>query len=236
MAKKSGTSSIPQDDVGDGPGTTRGRSRAADAAAEAMAPGGAKPARGGKAPGTGVAVGDQPASVTRTRAPKADASVAKSPAKSAAKTPAKAAAKTAGKSAAKPASKSGKKRETFDETVARRKQQKEIDQLQADLRAFAIARPSGWNHEDWLGFLDSLRQKGHDLSAPEEIGSRLERERLGVVLSGIQGIGPKRVDALVNQFHTLYSARHASVEEFAGAGLPRADAERVLRELQERYP
>jgi hypothetical protein len=216
MAKKSGTSSTPQDDVGDGPGTTRGRSRAADAAAEAMAPGGAKPARGGKAPGTGVAVGDQPAAVTRTRAPKAGASAAKP--------------------AGKPASKSGKKRETFDETVARRKQKKEIDQLQADLRAFAIARPSGWNHEDWLGFLDALRQKGHDLSAPEEIGSRLERERLGVVLSGIQGIGPKRVDALVNRFHTLYSARHASVEEFAGAGLPRADAERVLRELQERYP
>ncbi|HEY7766949.1 hypothetical protein [Longimicrobium sp.] len=228
MAKKSGTSSIPQDDVGDGPGTTRGRSRAADAAAEAMAPGGARPARGGKAPGTGVAVGDQPASVTRTRAPKAGAAVAKSPTKPA--------AKTAAKPASKPASKTGKKRETFDETVARRKQQKEIDQLQADLRAFAIARPGGWNHEDWLGFLDSLRQKGHDLSAPEEIGSRLERERLGVVLSGIQGLGPKRVDALVERFHTLYSARHASVEEFAGAGLPRADAERVLRELQERYP
>jgi hypothetical protein len=221
MAKKSGTSSIPQDDVGNGPGTRRGRSRASDAAAEAMAPGG-KPARGGKAPGTGVAVADQPASVTRTRAG--------------------AGARSAGKTATKPASKSastsdgGKKRETFDETAARRKQKKEIDQLQADLRAFAIARPGGWNHEDWLAFLDSLRQKGHDLSSTEEIGSRLERERLGVVLSSIQGIGPKRVDALVNQFHTLYSARHASVEEFAGAGLPRADAERVLRELQERYP
>jgi hypothetical protein len=224
MAKKSGTSPIPQDDVGDGPGTKRGRSRAADAAAEAMAPGGAKPARGGKAPGTGVAVADQPAAVTRTRAPRADVSAAKP------------VAGTATKPAAKTASKSGKKRETFGETAARRRQQKEIDQLQADLRAFAIARPGGWNHEDWLGFLDSLRQKGHDLAAPEEIGSRLERERLGVVLSGIQGIGPKRVDALVNRFHTLYSARHASVEEFAGAGLPRADAERVLRELQERYP
>jgi hypothetical protein len=232
MAKKSGTSSIPRDDVGDGPGTTRGRSRAADAAAEAMAPGGARPARGGKAPGTGVAVGDQPASATRTRAPKAGASAAKAVSGTATKP----AAKTAAKPAGKPASKSGKKRETFDETAARRKQQKEIDQLQADLRAFAIARPGGWNHEDWLGFLDSLRQKGHDLSAPAEIGSRLERERLGVVLSGIQGLGPKRVDALVERFHTLYSARHASVEEFAGAGLPRADAERVLRELQERYP
>jgi hypothetical protein len=228
MAKKSGTSSIPQDDVGDGPGTTRGRSRAADAAAEAMAPGGARPARGGKAPGTGVAVGDQPPAVTRTRAPKAGASASK-PVSGTASKPA---AKTVAKTAAKPAG----KRETFGETAARRKQQKEIDQLQADLRAFAIARPGGWNHEDWLGFLDSLRQKGHDLAAPEEIGSRLERERLGVVLSGIQGIGPKRVDALVNRFHTLYGARHASVEEFAGAGLPRADAERVLRELQERYP
>jgi hypothetical protein len=224
MAKKSGTSTTPQDDVGNGPGTTRRGRKAADAAAaEAMALGG-KPSRGGKAPGTGVAVGDQPASVTRTRAPKADAPGATSTGKSAAK------------SASKPASKSGKKRETFDETVAGRKQKKEVDQLQADLRAFAIARPSGWNHEDWLGFLDFLRQKGHDLSAPGEIGSRLERERLGVVLSGIQGIGPKRVDTLVNRFHTLYSARHASVEEFAGAGLPRADAERVLRELQERYP
>ncbi|HEY0035397.1 MAG TPA: hypothetical protein VGB66_01855, partial [Longimicrobium sp.] len=178
MAKKSGTSSIPQDDVGDGPGTTRTGRKAADtAAAEAMAPGGAKPARGGKAPGTGVAVGDQPASVTRTRAPKSDAAVAKSPPKPTTK----AAAKTAAKPASKPATTvgGGKKRETFDETAARRRQQKEIDQLQADLRAFAIARPSGWNHEDWLGFLDFLREKGHDLSAPEEIGSRLERERLG---------------------------------------------------------
>ncbi|MBW3656390.1 MAG: hypothetical protein KY444_09790 [Gemmatimonadetes bacterium] len=225
MAKKSGTISTPQDDVGNGPGTKRGRSRAADAAAEAMAPG-ARPARGGKAPGTGVAVGTQPASVTRTRTPRADASGARSPAKSAAK------------SAGKPATKSatGKNRETFEDTAARRKQNKDIDKLQADLRAFAIARPGGWNHEDWLGFLDWLRQKGHDVASTEEIGSRLERERLGVVLGGIQGIGPKRVEALVNRFHTLYSARHASVEEFAGAGLPRADAERVLRELQERYP
>lgn len=211
MAKKSGTPTTPPDDVGNGPGASRrrGSAKAAEAAAaEAVAPGG-KPARGAKAPGTGVAVAGKPAAT-----------------KPAAKSAAKAPAKSAG----------GRKRETFDETAARRRQKKEVDQLEADLRAFAIARPGGWNHEDWLGFLDSLRQRGHQVSDAEEIGARLERERLSVVLGGIQGIGPKKVDALVTRFHTLYSVRHSSVEELVAAGLNRADAERVARELEERYP
>ena len=40
-----------------------------------------------------------------------------------------------------------------------------------DLRAFAGARPSGWNHDDWVGFLTDLAAKGHDCSDPEQIGA-----------------------------------------------------------------
>lgn len=104
--------------------------------------------------------------------------------------------------------------------------------LRAELRSFASARPEGWGHDDWLTFLDHLASRGHDTTYHEEIGRQLERERLAVVLSQVSGLGPKRVDALVNRFDTLWSARHADADEIAAVGgMNRPLAEKVRQAL-----
>lgn len=211
------------------------------AAPEAAA---APPARGARkeAPGTGVAQ-SPPAEAprpTRRKAPgggvAADAASAEAPVAPPAKSAAKAASKPAAKSAASP-KKRGGERETYVETAARRKREKEVDQLAVDLRSFAVARPSGWNHEDWVAFLDHLSTRGHDISDAEGIGRRLEQERLGVVLGGVQGLGPKRVQSLVDRFGSLWAARHAGVDDVAGvSGMTRPLAERVVEDLRTRFP
>jgi hypothetical protein len=104
--------------------------------------------------------------------------------------------------------------------------------LRADLRAFVDARPAGWNHDDWIGFLDHLRGRGHDVSDSAGVGMQLERERLTACLEQVPGMGTKRVDTIVDRYHTLYSARHADVDELAGLpGMNRALAERVRQTL-----
>lgn len=129
-----------------------------------------------------------------------------------------------------------KKRETYAETAARRRREKEVDQLQADLRAFAIARPAGWGHEDWMAFLGHLSEKGHDVSDHQAVGVRLERERLAVALEAIEGLGPKRVHALTERFQTLWSMRHAEPDAVATvAGMTRPLSERVVQQIRERY-
>ncbi|HWK88649.1 MAG TPA: helix-hairpin-helix domain-containing protein [Longimicrobium sp.] len=126
-----------------------------------------------------------------------------------------------------------KKRETYQETAARRKREKEALDLRADLRAFAEGRPSGWEHADWVAFLEHLAAKGHDTSDCEAIGRMLERERLAVVLEKIPGLGPRRVDALAERFETLWSIRHATAEAVAAVqGIPRALAERVVEAVR----
>lgn len=260
MATKRGSRTTPAAASDAAPAAPLGSEAGAgpgESAAEPTTTGGKAAKRQSRvAPGAGVAAADTPA-VGRTRAaspetPAAEPTTAGGKAarkgRSAPRTgvtvpagaegePAAALAPQAKKAAAKPSSKGGSKgRETYAETAARRKSEKRVDQLQADLRSFAAARPGGWNHDEWLGFLDSLRASGHDCSDPEAIGASLERERLYVVLDGIEGVGPKRVQALAERFGTLWSARHASVEELVAAGLQRAAAERVAGELRERYP
>ena len=139
--------------------------------------------------------------------------------------------------AAAPRTRGGKKkRETYVETAARRRREKEVDKLQADLRAFAIARPAGWNHEDWMSFLAHLNDRGHDVSDHQTIGIRLERERLAVALEAIEGLGPKRVHSLVDRFQTLWSMRHAQAADIATvAGMTRPLAERVAQHMAERH-
>src|SRR5687768_8777808 len=63
--------------------------------------------------------------------------------------------------------------------------------LKSELRLFASARPGGWDHDDWMTFLDQLSSRGHDTSDPSDIGRQLERERLAVVLGQVRGLGPK---------------------------------------------
>jgi pyruvate/2-oxoglutarate dehydrogenase complex dihydrolipoamide acyltransferase (E2) component len=104
--------------------------------------------------------------------------------------------------------------------------------LRADLRAFITARPSGWGHDDWIAFLDHLRERGHDTSDPETIGLALERERLAAALERIQGMGPRRVQAVVERYDTLWSACRAGVAELAELpGMNRALAEKVRQAL-----
>lgn len=193
------------------------------------------PARGRRAaPGAGVADADTPAGAPATQTP-----ASRGRGRSAPGTGVAEASPPAASPAPSPApKKSGgrKKRETYTETAARRRREKEVDQLQADLRAFAIARPSGWNHDDWMAFLAHLSERGHDVSDQAVIGSRLEQERLGVALAGIEGLGPKRVEALVQRFQTLWSMRHADAASIAGVpGMTRPLAERVAQQLRERY-
>ena len=100
--------------------------------------------------------------------------------------------------------------------------------LKADLRAFVVARPSGWGHEDWLAFLDHLRERGHDTSDPDAVGRLLERERLASILERVQGMGPRRVSAVVDRYETAWSCARADVDEIAGLpGLNRSLAEKV---------
>jgi hypothetical protein len=221
---------------------------------------------GGKGTGTPAAETAPPARRTRTRAPEDEISgvaapeAAAPPAKRApraapgagvaqappAEAPRPGRRKAPGTGVASAASapeapvthtKRGGKRETYAETVARRRKEKEVDQLQADLRAFAQARPGGWNHEEWVGFLADLSARGHDVSDSGGIGSRLEQERLSLVLGSVQGLGPKRAQALADRFRSLYALRHAGPDEIgAVAGMTRPLAQRVAEELRTRYP
>ncbi|HEU4557681.1 MAG TPA: helix-hairpin-helix domain-containing protein [Longimicrobium sp.] len=104
--------------------------------------------------------------------------------------------------------------------------------LKEDLRAFVQAQPSGWGHEDWISFLDHLRERGHDTSDPEAVGLLLERERLAAVLERVQGMGPRRIQAVVDRYDTIWSAHHADVDELATLpGMNRALAEKLRQAL-----
>jgi len=104
--------------------------------------------------------------------------------------------------------------------------------LREDLRAFVQAQPSGWGHEDWITFLDHLRERGHDTSDPEAVGLLLERERLAAMLERVQGMGPRRVQAVVDRYETAWSAHRAGVDELATLpGMNRSLAEKVRQSL-----
>ncbi|MDB4951796.1 MAG: hypothetical protein JWM27_4445 [Gemmatimonadetes bacterium] len=105
--------------------------------------------------------------------------------------------------------------------------------LRADLRDFASARPSGWDHDDWLGFLDHLKSRGHDTSDHDGVGRSLERERLAVTLERVDGLDSRTVDTLTERFGTLYSLRNADADEIASAGVPRDVAEKVAGSVRE---
>ncbi|HET9949117.1 MAG TPA: helix-hairpin-helix domain-containing protein [Longimicrobiales bacterium] len=103
------------------------------------------------------------------------------------------------------------------------------------LRAFVEAHSEGWNHEDWLGLLNELRQEGVDVSDPDGLGQQLERTRLEWELRrrAVPGLGPKRSDALVDRFGSFWRLQHASVEEVARVPrMTRGLAEKVIEALR----
>lgn len=86
------------------------------------------------------------------------------------------------------------------------------------IRAFVQAHPEGWGHPEWLGLLSELEAAGVDVTDTEAVGATLERERLAAELRRIEvkGLGPKRIEAIADEFRTLWNLRHATAEEVAG--------------------
>jgi hypothetical protein len=102
--------------------------------------------------------------------------------------------------------------------------------IQGELRSFVAAHPHGWNHDDWNGLLGRLQQGGHDASDHNRIGMELEKERLVHTLeqANVSGLGPSKIRSLADRFGTLWSFRHASVDEIASVkGMKREQAEAV---------
>jgi hypothetical protein len=105
--------------------------------------------------------------------------------------------------------------------------------LRADARNFAAARPEGWNHDEWLGFLEGLRDRGHNIEDKEAIGSLLERERLSVILERVPGIGAQRVRAIADSYPNVYLLKAASPQELAQrAKVPLPLAERIKETIR----
>lgn len=103
--------------------------------------------------------------------------------------------------------------------------------LKKDLRGFASARPEGWDHEDWIAFLESLQGRGHDIRDRDAIGLALERERLDLAVGKVKGVGPRRREALVDHYGNLWNLRNADPDEIATiAGVKREVAEKIRGE------
>lgn len=53
------------------------------------------------------------------------------------------------------------------------------DRLNAELDRFVAEHPGGWNHDEWLGLLGTLRDRGYETSDQDAIGLALEDRRRG---------------------------------------------------------
>ena len=105
--------------------------------------------------------------------------------------------------------------------------------LHADVRSFASTRPEGWNHEEWLGFLEDLRSRGHNIEDRDAIGSMLERERIGIALEKVPGLGPQRIRSIADRYGNLWRLKDVSAEELAReVNIPRPLAERVVESIR----
>lgn len=101
--------------------------------------------------------------------------------------------------------------------------------LRADVRGFVSGRPQGWNHDEWLSFLEDLRGRGHNIEDRDAVGSLLERERLSVILEKVPGIGAQRVRSVAERYGNVWRLKDASADELSrDANIPRPLAERIL--------
>ncbi len=106
--------------------------------------------------------------------------------------------------------------------------------LREELRSFVAEHREGWSHGHWETLLRQLEDGGFDVAEADDIGLVLERERVLVFLedAGIPGLGPKRREAVADQFGNLWRLKHASVEELAEQSrLPRNLAEQLRAAL-----
>lgn len=110
---------------------------------------------------------------------------------------------------------------------------KRTPDLKKDLRDFAVARPDGWSHDDWLRFLDDLQSRGHNINDRDAIGSMLERERLAIALERIPGVGPQRVKSIAEKYGYLWRLRETDADQLSReANVPKGVAEKVLQGLR----
>lgn len=146
-----------------------------------------------------------------------------------------AAKKGAGKSAAKaagakaPAKTAGKSAGTAKRAATRGGQ----PDLRSEARGFVSGRPHGWTHDDWMGFLEDLRSRGHNVEDKDAIGSVLERERLAHLLEKVPGIGTQRVNAITTRYGNIWRLKEASADELAReVNVPRPLAERIVESVR----
>lgn len=100
--------------------------------------------------------------------------------------------------------------------------------LRSDLRGFVQAHPGGWGHNEWIGLVNLLRERGHDTSDTDAIGMALERERLTLVLERVPGLGAQRVKAIADKYPRIWNVMQAGAEELAMvANIPKAVAKKV---------
>lgn len=100
--------------------------------------------------------------------------------------------------------------------------------LRSDLREFVQAHPGGWGHNEWIGLVNLLRERGHDTSDTDAIGMALERERLTIVLERVPGLGAQRVKAIADKYPRIWNVMQAGAEELAMvANVPKAVAKKV---------
>jgi hypothetical protein len=110
---------------------------------------------------------------------------------------------------------------------------KQKPDLEGDLREFVQTHPGGWGHNEWIGLVNLLRDRGHDTSDTDAIGMALERERLRLVLQRIPGLGPQRVGAIADRYPRIWNLMQANAEELAtAANLPRTLANKVKEAIR----
>lgn len=107
------------------------------------------------------------------------------------------------------------------------------DPLRAELRQFVLEQPGGWDHEAWLSLLNTLGERGYDVSKADAIGLALERERLLVILEGVPGVGERRRASILHRYARLWDLQHADEDELASLpGLNSGLAQRILEAVR----
>ena len=109
---------------------------------------------------------------------------------------------------------------------------KTADGRSGDLQAFLIDHPRGWTHEDWLGLLDQLRDRGHSVEDPDQIGRILEQERLISTLRDVPGIEDQHAQRIAKRYGSVLEVCQAEPDVVSRtADTHREEAERIQYSL-----
>lgn len=110
----------------------------------------------------------------------------------------------------------------------------DMNGMSTDIQAFVRDNMEGWNHDEWMGFIQHLGESGYDVSDQDGIGLTLEQERLRSLLRnwGVKGLGPKRIEALTYAYASLENMKGTDGPGIAErTGLPKQVAKEVAARL-----